>query len=57
MRQKVGEHLKHLAPKLDWLPSVMQLMALGVKHIVAKDVVHRSAALPTLEHFWLRVSP
>jgi hypothetical protein len=30
----------------------MQLMALGVKHIVAKDVIHCSAALPTLEPCW-----
>jgi hypothetical protein len=30
MHQEVGEHLKHLAPQLDGLPCVMQLMALGV---------------------------
>ena len=41
MRQEVDEHLKDFAPELDWLPGVMQLMALGVKHIVAKDVAHR----------------
>ena len=46
VRQEVGEHLKYFAPELDWLPSVMQLMTLDVKHIVAKDVVHRLAPLP-----------
>src|SRR5262249_1136883 len=52
VRQEAGEHLKRLGPELDGLPSVMQLMTLGVKHIVAKDVVHRFAALPTLEPCW-----
>jgi hypothetical protein len=41
MRQEVDEHLKDFTPEFDRLPSLMQLMALGVKHIVAKDVTHR----------------
>jgi hypothetical protein len=41
MAQQVDEHLKDFAPELDQLPSVMQLIPLGVKHIVAKDVAHR----------------
>ena len=57
MRQEIGEHLKHFAPELDGLPSVMQLMALGVQDIVAKDVVHRPALLSTLEPFRLRAIP
>jgi hypothetical protein len=48
MCQEVGEHLKHLAPELDGLPGVLQLMTLGIKHIVAKHVVHRYSRLPHL---------
>ena len=31
MRQEMGEHLKHLAPELEWLPRTVQLLALGVR--------------------------
>jgi hypothetical protein len=48
VRQEVGEHLKDLAPELDGLLSVMQLMTLGVKHIVAKEKVHCSSRPPHL---------
>ena len=41
MRQEVGEHLKGFAPQLDGRPRTMQLSALGVQDIVAKEVAHR----------------
>jgi hypothetical protein len=47
MRHEVDEHLKDFAPELDGLPNVMQLMALGVKRIVAKDVAHRTPLAPS----------
>jgi hypothetical protein len=50
MRQEVGEHLKGFAPELHWLPRAMQLMALGVQDIVAKEVPHCPALLFTVEH-------
>ena len=40
MCQEVGEHLKGFAPQLDGRPRTMQLSALGVQDIVAKEVAH-----------------
>ena len=48
MRQQVDEHLKDFAPQRERLPSVMQLIALGIQDIVAKRVAHRSTFLPPL---------
>ena len=45
MRQEVGEHLKHFAPEFDRRPRAMQLGALGVQDIVAKEVPHRPTLL------------
>jgi hypothetical protein len=45
MRQEVGEHLKGFAPELDGHPRPMQLSALGVQSIVAKEVTHRPVSL------------
>src|SRR6266540_1146410 len=50
MRQEIGEHLKDFAPELDGFPSMMQLLALGIQDIVAKEVAHRSAFLSALAH-------
>jgi hypothetical protein len=49
MHQEVDEHLKHFAPELDGHPRVMQLMPLGVQHIVAKAIAHRPTLLVASE--------
>src|SRR4029453_10424189 len=48
MHQEVGEHLKDFAPEPDRCPRVLQLLALGIEDIVAKDVTHRPTVLVTL---------
>ena len=50
MYQEVDEHLIRLAPDLNGHPSVMQLMALGVKHIIAKAIAHRPTLPAASEH-------
>ena len=50
MRQEIDEHLKHLAPELERLPRAMQLLALRVQDILAKDVAHRPLLLTASEH-------
>src|SRR5262245_5576455 len=47
MRQEVDEHLKRLAPELDRRPRVVQLLARGIKHIVAKAAAHRLPLAPS----------
>ena len=54
MRQEIGEHLEDFAPEFERLPSVMQLIALGIQDIVAKDVAHHPAFLSALEHILLQ---
>src|SRR5262249_47937865 len=46
MCQEVCEYLKDFAPELHQSPSLMQLIALRVQHIVAKGVAHRPASPP-----------
>jgi hypothetical protein len=48
MHQQVDEHLKDLAPERDRRSGVIQLTALGVQAIVAKEVTHAPALLLAL---------
>ena len=49
MGQEVGEDLQHFAPHLERRASAMQLSALGIQDIVAKEVAHRPASLSPAE--------
>jgi len=57
MCQEVGEHLQGFAPELNGHPRTMQLSALGVQDIVAKEIAHRPVSPLTVEILWPQDTP
>lgn len=40
VHNEIGQHIEHLGPDPDWHACLMQLVALGVKHVVPKHIAH-----------------